>query len=236
MTRTAEPRRSTRARGVGRRVEKSNSAADAAGVEQLTLCIAGVKQPSARRGETTRAVALRKRAPAGRKSKAVVKHAPVARPWIWAGATTRSTPCAPVDEIGVPMHDVGVGDWQLTFPLSRRAVLCSRRAIRPTSRRVVEVAQTGRRQHGGRWPVEREFRHWWGARARRPSGRISAPSSRGAESRPVAIAVVRSALALEQRSRDGAGRQTLRPVHATNGSDLTPSLAMSSAVAGRATS
>ena len=29
----------------------SNSAADAAGLEQLGLCVAGVKQPSAHRGE-----------------------------------------------------------------------------------------------------------------------------------------------------------------------------------------
>ena len=36
---------------------RSNSAADAAGLEQLGLCIAGVKQPSARRSETTEAVA-----------------------------------------------------------------------------------------------------------------------------------------------------------------------------------
>jgi hypothetical protein len=56
ITRTAEPRRSTRARGVGRRLE-SNSAADAAGLERLGLCIAGLKQPSARRAETTEAVA-----------------------------------------------------------------------------------------------------------------------------------------------------------------------------------
>jgi hypothetical protein len=38
---------------------RSSSAADASGLERLGSCIAGVKQPSARRGETTEAVALR---------------------------------------------------------------------------------------------------------------------------------------------------------------------------------
>jgi hypothetical protein len=37
--------------------QTSNSAADAAGLERLRLCIAGLKQPSASRDETTRAVA-----------------------------------------------------------------------------------------------------------------------------------------------------------------------------------
>jgi hypothetical protein len=49
--------------------QRSNSAADAAGLEQLGLCIAGLKQPSARRGETTEAVALRKRGPSRRQSR-----------------------------------------------------------------------------------------------------------------------------------------------------------------------
>ena len=37
--------------------QRSTSAADAAGLERLGLCIAGVKQPSASCGETTEAVA-----------------------------------------------------------------------------------------------------------------------------------------------------------------------------------
>ena len=38
---------------------RSNSAANAAGLERLGLCIAGPKHSSAGRGETTEAVALR---------------------------------------------------------------------------------------------------------------------------------------------------------------------------------
>ena len=43
--------------GVGRRHRESNGAADAVGLERLGLCIAGLKQPSAGRGETTECVA-----------------------------------------------------------------------------------------------------------------------------------------------------------------------------------
>jgi hypothetical protein len=51
--------------------QRSNSAADAAGLERLGLCIAGLKQPSARRRETTVAVALQQRGPSGRENKAI---------------------------------------------------------------------------------------------------------------------------------------------------------------------
>ena len=47
----------------------SDSAADAGGVEELGFCIAGLKQPSASRGETTEAVAKPQRRRSPRESK-----------------------------------------------------------------------------------------------------------------------------------------------------------------------
>jgi len=42
-------------------LQRSNSAADAAGLERLGLCIVGLKQPSASRDQTTQAVAKEQR-------------------------------------------------------------------------------------------------------------------------------------------------------------------------------
>jgi hypothetical protein len=58
IARSAEAGRSFRAGGVRPGRRRIKSAADGAGLERLGFCIAGLKQPSDSRGETTEAVAL----------------------------------------------------------------------------------------------------------------------------------------------------------------------------------
>jgi len=106
---------------------------------------------------TLQFVALRKRAPTGRKRKSS-RASPAAHAWIWAIATKSSTVLAAVDGTAGAYARLGAGDWQLAlaFVSGRRAVVVAPdRAGQASSCRGRTI---GAPQHSRRSPVEQDFR------------------------------------------------------------------------------
>jgi len=81
-----------------------------------------------------------------------------AHAWIWAIPTATSTVLAASTAPVVPMHDCGNGSRQLAFAFFSGSRLRFWRAIGPARPRVVRVAQSRRRQHSRRRPIEQDFR------------------------------------------------------------------------------